>query len=146
MRFIIDEQGFLLDASLLDPAEGEHWTHDAWAGPVICPRYQGGDLDPETGEVVGGEWVSTGVPPPPEVPSEVTMRQAKLALLRAGYLTAVTQAIAAMPGVEGEAARIEWEYSSVMQRNKPFVEGIGSAVGLTSEQIDQLFIAAARIE
>lgn len=145
LKYLIDEAGVFLGTSMRVSVV-ERWVADGWLGPIFGPIYVGGTLDRETGEVVGGEWVSTGVPPPPEVPSEVTMRQAKLALLRAGYLTTVNQAIAAMPGVEGEAARIEWEYSSVMQRNKPFVEGIGSAVGLTSDQIDQLFMAAARIE
>lgn len=145
MKYLIDEAGMFLGTSMR-VSVGERWVPEGWLGPVFGPMYVGGTLDRETGEVVGGEWVSTGVPPPPEVPSEVTMRQAKLALLRAGYLTTVNQAIAAMPGVEGEAARIEWEYSSVMCRDKPFVQAIGQVVGLTSEQIDNLFIAASRIE
>ncbi len=145
LKYLIDEAGGYAGTAIY-PEPGQRWVATGWDGPVYDPAYQGGQHNAETGEVSGGEWVSTGVPPPPPVPQEVTMRQAKLALLHAGHLATVTQAIAAMPGVEGEAARIEWEYSSVMQRNKPFVEGIGSAVGLTSEQIDQLFIAAAGIE
>lgn len=92
-----------------------------------------------------------GVPLPPDptpvaVPVEVTMRQAKLALLAAGLLDDVEAALDGLPGDQGRVARIEWEYSSVMQRNKPFVQAIGQVVGLTAEQIDQLFIAAAGIE
>ncbi|MDG9927414.1 MULTISPECIES: hypothetical protein [unclassified Pseudomonas] len=85
-------------------------------------------------------------PLPATVPDEVTMRQAKLALLAAGLLDDVETALDGLPGDEGRAARIEWEYSSVMRRDKPFVVAIGSAVGLSGEQIDQLFIAAAGIE
>lgn len=85
-------------------------------------------------------------PVPAVVPEEVTMRQAKLALLAAGLLDDVETALDGLSGDEGRAARIEWEYSSVMRRDKPFVAAIGSAVGLSGEQIDQLFIAAAGIE
>lgn len=145
LKYLINDAGQFAGTALY-PEPGQRWVAAGWDGPVYDPAYQGGQTDTDTGEVSGGAWISTGAPPPPPVPQEVTMRQAKLALLHAGHLATVTQAIAAMPGVEGEAARIEWEYSSVMQRNKPFVNAIGHVVGLTAEQIDQLFIAAAEIE
>lgn len=85
-------------------------------------------------------------PSPVVVPEEVTMRQAKLALLAAGLLDDVESALDGLSGDEGRAARIEWEYSSVMRRDKPFVAAVGAAAGLNSAQIDQLFIAAADIE
>lgn len=80
------------------------------------------------------------------VPERVTMRQARLALLGAGLLDAVEAAINGMPGDQGKAARIEWDYSSEMVRSRPFVQQLGAAIGLSSSQIDQLFIAAAGIE
>lgn len=84
-------------------------------------------------------------PSPVVVPEEVTMRQAKLALLAAGLLDDVESALDSLLGDEGRAARIEWEYSSVMRRDKPFVAAVGAAAGLNSQQIDELFIAAAGI-
>jgi hypothetical protein len=50
-----------------------------------------------------------------------------------------------MEGQAGEEARIEWDYSSEVHRNKPFVIGLGAAVGLTDAQIDELFITASGI-
>lgn len=84
-------------------------------------------------------------PAPPAVPERVTMRQARIALSRAGLIAQVEQALAAMEGQAGEEARIEWDYSSEVHRNKPFVVQLGLAIGLSSEQMDQLFITAAEI-
>lgn len=84
--------------------------------------------------------------PGPVIPVEVTMRQARLALLQAGLLDQVETALAAMPGSEGQAARIEWDYSSVMRRDRPFVSAIGGLLGLDDAAIDQLFITAAGID
>ena len=81
----------------------------------------------------------------PLVPSEVTMRQARLALLGAGKLTLVDAAIDALPEPQRSAARIEWEYSSAVQRHNGFVEALGPALGMTPEQIDALFVAAAAL-
>jgi hypothetical protein len=83
------------------------------------------------------------VPPPPVVVTSVSMRQARLALLGAGMLDAANLAIAGMTGIEGEAARIEWEYAQDVERSSPLVMGMTSALGLTEEQLDQLFILAS---
>ncbi len=79
------------------------------------------------------------------VPQTVTMRQARLALLAAGHLATANAAIAAMPGTEGDAARIEWEYAHEVRRDAALVAGMGTVLGLTDEQLDALFIAAAAI-
>lgn len=77
-----------------------------------------------------------------QVPPAVTARQARLALLSAGLLSQVTTILAAMTGPEGEAARIEWEYALGIERNSPLVTALSSQLGLTDEQVDNLFIAA----
>lgn len=79
------------------------------------------------------------------VPQAVTMRQARLALLCAGMLAAVNAAIAAMPGVQGEAARIEWEFSSEVKRAQPLVMALGPVLGLSDAQLDALFISAGAL-
>lgn len=94
-----------------------------------------GSLEPVPDKVVPGN-----------VPVEVTMRQAKLALLQFGILQQVNTAIASMTGVQSEAARIEWEYATTVKRNAPLVTQIASAFGLTDEQLDNLFILAATFE
>lgn len=80
------------------------------------------------------------------VPSKVTMRQARLALLQADLLDQVETLLQSMEGPEGQAARIEWDYSSEVNRYKPFVQSLGSQLGLTDEELDQLFITASQID
>lgn len=81
--------------------------------------------------------------PPTPVPQAVTMRQARLALYGAGLLATVNSAIAGMTGAQGEAARIEWEFSSEVKRNQPLVMALAPVLGMTQAQLDQLFITAA---
>lgn len=81
----------------------------------------------------------------PTTPEVVSMRQARLALLNAGLLDHVNATIAGMPGVEGAAARIEWEFSGEMARNWPLVQVLGPAIGFSEAQLDDLFRMAAML-
>lgn len=103
------------------------------------------EIAPESCQQVWDFETSTWGAIPVVVPDEVTMRQARLALLGAGLLDDVEAALEAFPGVDGQAARIEWNYSSEVHRNKPFVQLLGAQLGLTSEELDNLFIVAATI-
>ena len=84
-------------------------------------------------------------PPAPFVPAYVTMRQARLALLAAGLLDDVEVALAAMEGMAGQAAKIEWDYSSEVHRNKEFVQMIAQQLDLSDAQLDQMFIEASQL-
>lgn len=79
------------------------------------------------------------------VPKAVSMHHAQLALLNAGLLDMVEEAIAAIPGDAGRAARITWSKATTVERNNPLVVQLSSALGLTSEQIDALFVFAATL-
>lgn len=79
------------------------------------------------------------------VPELVTMRQARLALLQTGKLSVVNSAIASIPGEAGEAARIEWEFSSIVERKRPYVQQIAAVLGMSSQQLDDLFTLAATL-
>ena len=79
------------------------------------------------------------------VPTRVSMRQARLALLGAGKLAAVDAAIDAMPEPQKSAARIEWEYAAEVRRDNDFVAGLAPALGMTDAQVDALFVAAAAL-
>lgn len=84
-------------------------------------------------------------PSAPRPVTVVTMRQARLALLAAGLLDAVDAAIAGMPGNQGAAARIEWEYATTLDRSWPLVTALAGALGLDDAQLDALFEQAARL-
>lgn len=79
------------------------------------------------------------------VPHEVTMRQARLALLAAGKLAGVDAAIASLPEPQKTAASVELEYSTTVQRSNPFVAQLGAALGLDDAEIDALFVEAAKL-
>jgi hypothetical protein len=95
--------------------------------------------------VEGDELPPQPTPDPNPVPDSVTMRQARLALFGAGKLAAVDAAIASMPSPYKEAAQIEWEFSGEVRRRQPLVLQLGPALGLTTEQIDNLFRQAATL-
>ena len=75
------------------------------------------------------------------VPQQVTMRQARLALLSAGLLDDVEMVIAAA----GREAQLEWEYAAAVDRSNPAVAVVQQQEALTDEQIDDLFREAAKL-
>ncbi|MGE0024329.1 MAG: hypothetical protein AB7S70_11940 [Hyphomicrobium sp.] len=78
-------------------------------------------------------------PDAPVVPQAVTPYQARRALDAAGLRDAAEAAIAAAD----YDVRDAWEYALTIERNSPFIAALAPALGLSSEQIDALFIAAA---
>ncbi len=94
-------------------------------------------------KLVDGEWTE----PEPVIYThqEVTMRQARLALLENGLLANVQPAINSLPEPDKTKAQIEWEYSNALQRGNPFVATLGTALGLNEEALDNLFITAAKL-
>ncbi len=80
------------------------------------------------------------------VPASVTRRQAKQALLLNDLLGNVQPAIDAIPDPTQRAMiQIEWDDSQEFERNRPALIALGSALGLTSAQLDDLFIGAAQL-
>ena len=75
------------------------------------------------------------------VPQQVTMRQARLALLSAGLLDDAELVIAAA----GRAAQLEWEYTAVVERSNPAIAIVQQQKSLTDAQIDDLFREAAKL-
>jgi hypothetical protein len=107
------------------------------------------DTPPEPGTVRDDLILTTDDEPDatPIVPQAVTMAQARLALLGAGITASTVDAqIAAIPDdFLREAAKIQWEYEANVKRDSPLIASIGPALGLTDEQIDQLFITASTL-
>ena len=79
------------------------------------------------------------------VPQQVNMRQARAALIAGGLMVAIAEALSAMTGIEGELARSNWEYAATVDRNDSLTLTLGAILGLSSLQIDNLFIAAAAL-
>ncbi len=85
-------------------------------------------------------------PAPPVVPQEITMRQAREVLIRAGLIDSVTPMLEAITEPLERAIAINyWERSNTVQRRNPFVLTLGPALGLNAAQIDALFIQGAAL-
>lgn len=84
-------------------------------------------------------------PPGPVIPQSVTMRQARIALSRANKLQLIAPAINSLPSPAKEEAQITWEYSQEVQRYNGFVSQLAPALGMTEQDIDNLFIAASKL-
>lgn len=126
---IINEAGLILNTVVVNSLDDVPGCIDASIG--------GGPGD----SIIDGELVPAPVVVP--VPTAVTMRQARLALLGAGLLPSVETAINAMAEPAKTAARIEWDYSSELQRAHPLVTQLGGALGLDDAALDSLFVTAA---
>jgi hypothetical protein len=75
------------------------------------------------------------------VPAQVTMRQARLALLGANLLDSTNLAVMNA----GQEAQITWEYASSIHRDDPLLVELTTVLGMTSDQMDQLFITASTL-
>ena len=81
-------------------------------------------------------------PPAPYIPYTVTPFQAKAALLQAGLLDTVKAAIAAASPI----AQLAWSDATEFTRDSPTIAALSAQLGLTSAQVDALFVAASQIE
>jgi len=94
-------------------------------------------LDAEAGKQVA----EAGTP----VPQRVTPRQARLILFDTNLLDNVLSILDALPGREGERARLEWNSASEIDRVNPLFFLISAKLGLTEEDLDNLFIRTATL-
>lgn len=74
----------------------------------------------------------------------VTPLQFRRALDAAGLLDEC-ETIVADP-VTPKAARLAWEYAITIERTNPFIDQFAAVLGLTAEQVDEIFEAAANIQ
>ncbi len=106
-----------------------------------------------------GSWVLEGLPQPAPEPTstddeqqplemvaEVTMRQARLALLAAGLLDDVNAALNAIPNeAQRKAALIEWEFSNTVKRDMALVQQLAPTLGQSEPELDDHFEQAAQL-
>lgn len=118
-------------------ADAEFADSQGW---IVSDTARIGDLyDPKTGAF-------TSPPPPPEpIPTTITPRQARLALLQAVLLDQVDTAINSLESPAKETAQIEWEYATSIDRDSRWINQLGGALGLNAEHLDELFKTASTI-
>ena len=106
----------------------------------------GNQITPEYSELIQQaiENVVPYVPPPPEIPYSVTPFQAKAAMYGAGIYNQVMTLINDVN--TPILTKLAWEEVTEFTRDSPLLNGLAQSLGLTSEQVDNLFITAAQIE
>jgi len=73
-------------------------------------------------------------------------RQLRLSLLANGITPdMVLAAIEGFPEPNRTYAKIEWEYAVEIKRSEPLVAGLGAVLGLTAEQVDNIWIYGAKL-
>ena len=98
--------------------------------PVEAPN-----ADPTPDPVLTPEQIRAAMP-------SLTMRQFRLGLLGAGLYEAVQNAVNSMSEPQRSAAKIEFDFASVVLRTNPLVTTLASALGLTDEQVDFLWMSS----
>lgn len=86
-------------------------------------------------------------PPPFVAPDvdQVTMRQARLALLESGKLDLVAPAIDQLSEPDRTKARIEWEFAQDVRKDWPALQLLAPAIGLDDAELTALFNHAATL-
>ncbi len=108
---------------------------DKW---ILLPEKPGNDYYWSNGQWI--QYTQT-------VPESISARQIRLWLINNGIqLIQVEQAI---DNIEDqlirETTKIEWEYAPYVERSHPWVEQLGSILGLNPSQIDSAFIEASKL-
>lgn len=128
MRYAIIVDGVVVNAAVANQALESNWVQSDEA--KIGDLYQ------------DGQFITPAIPI--QIPESISMRQCRLQLLAENMLDDVNAAIAAIPDeMQRKTAEIEWEYATTVERSSPWVEQLGSALGLSDSQLDKLFIDAA---
>lgn len=78
--------------------------------------------------------------PPAPVPS-LTPRQIRLALFGAGITESMVDAALA----DNPAGMIEWKFATMYKRDHPLIDALSGSFGLTTEQVDALWLQASQI-
>lgn len=88
------------------------------------------------------------VPPPAPVasiPTAIQMRQFRLELLNRNLLESVQPAINSITDdVNRQRVQIEWDYSTAINRNAGWFNQIATAMGLSTQDLDSIFVEASK--
>ena len=87
-----------------------------------------------------GKLISADTTEQNSIPQSITPRQARLILLQMNLLDEVDAILAT-----NREWQISWEYANEIQRDSPLIAALAAQLGLTGEQIDNMFIEGAKL-
>ena len=125
MRYALIQNGTITEVVEQDTQPGG-WTPCGNAGPGWVATSDGA--------------FSAPVAPPPHAIPEVTMEQARAALILAGIdLNGISAMFDAMPHPQGALAANTWEFAPTVHIDNPLVQAVAQAHGWSAEYLQNLF-------
>ena len=108
-----------------------------WVARLDPPEY-----DPQTQSLSwdGAQWVVSDIPP--AIHEKVATHKMLIAMDAAGLL----EQVQALVNGAGGALKIAFDRAPEIHRASPMVAGMAAQLGLTEQQVDNLFIAAAQVQ
>ena len=85
--------------------------------------------------------IAAYVAPPPTIPQELTPRQIRLVLNSAGLRQQVETTVAGA----SQDIRDMWEFSLAYRRDDPTLISMATQIGMTAQQLDDLFTQGAQL-
>jgi hypothetical protein len=83
---------------------------------------------------------------PLQIIPDISPRQLRLALVLNNIsLAQIDSALDQLEEPTKSLAKIEWEYATTFERNKPLVEQVGQLLGWNSQQLDDLWLFASTL-
>ena len=133
MHYARTENNIVAQVLRVDPLT--IFAPDAAAMFTPCPQ------DVEVGWLWDGTDYTAPAEAPIPIPQSVSPRQIRQALTRAGLRDGVEAAVAA-----GDQDTKDWyEFATVFERSNPHVVAMGTALGVSELQLDELFTLAATL-
>lgn len=120
--------------------EGDNYVGVSGGQRTVYPATAFGDAAVEI-----KDYATPAPVPVKQVPQQIDMAQARLALLSRGLLDRVVAEIEAMEEPFRSKAKIEWEFRVTIRRDNPLVLTLGALLGLSADHLDDLFILAATL-
>ena len=119
------------------------WKFTDATNTVVYRINDDGSCESHLVEVIA-DWIAEGNTPepadiPPVVIPDISMRQARLALLADGLLDDIESAMST------PEYKIWWEYSTVVERNNYLVKDILAILGKSEADIDEMFLRASQL-
>jgi hypothetical protein len=80
------------------------------------------------------------------IPSEVPLWAFRSILTIMGIAPQVDALINSLPEPQKTVASVQWQYGNFIERNHPLIDSLGTNLGLTKEQIDNVFVEASKLK
>lgn len=111
------------------PYEGELYQFNKWENGMVVP-----------------DTIAINEKAREHIPKKVPIGSAKVILTRNNLMPGILAAIEALPEPQKTEMQIMFENASVIERGSLFMVMMQTALGLTDEQVDQMFIDAAEFD